>query len=100
MKNYEEGLEIGKLQILKSLEAFASRLFKTGTTGLEPATPGSTVRYSNQLSYVPKILKDHILLPIYDRKENINFCDSKNLWALQDLNLRHLPCKGSALPLS
>ena len=25
----------------------------TGTTGLEPATPGSTVRYSNQLSYAP-----------------------------------------------
>jgi hypothetical protein len=24
------------------------------TTGLEPATTGSTVRYSNQLSYVPK----------------------------------------------
>lgn len=24
-----------------------------GTTGLEPATPGSTVQYSNQLSYVP-----------------------------------------------
>ena len=26
------------------------------TTGLEPATTGSTVRYSNQLSYVPKVL--------------------------------------------
>jgi hypothetical protein len=26
----------------------------TRTTGLEPATTGSTVRYSNQLSYVPK----------------------------------------------
>src|SRR5262249_48816487 len=26
------------------------------TTGLEPATTGSTVRYSNQLSYVPKFL--------------------------------------------
>src|SRR5207244_3845635 len=25
-------------------------------TGLEPATTGSTVRYSNQLSYAPKIL--------------------------------------------
>ena len=34
MKNYEEGLEIGKLQILKSLEAFASRLFKTGMTDI------------------------------------------------------------------
>src|SRR5262249_30976864 len=29
-------------------------------TGLEPATTGSTVRYSNQLSYAPK------LLPILD----------------------------------
>jgi hypothetical protein len=27
------------------------------TTGLEPATTGSTVRYSNQLSYVPKVLR-------------------------------------------
>lgn len=26
------------------------------TTGLEPATTGSTVRYSNQLSYVPKFV--------------------------------------------
>ena len=26
------------------------------TTGLEPATTGSTVRYSNQLSYVPNTL--------------------------------------------
>jgi len=26
---------------------------RTGTTGLEPATTGSTIRYSNQLSYVP-----------------------------------------------
>src|SRR5437016_5811804 len=25
------------------------------TTGLEPATTGSTVRYSNQLSYVPRV---------------------------------------------
>ena len=25
------------------------------TTGIEPATTGSTVRYSNQLSYVPKL---------------------------------------------
>src|SRR5262249_4848747 len=28
-------------------------LYTARTTGLEPATTGSTVRYSNQLSYVP-----------------------------------------------
>jgi hypothetical protein len=31
--------------------------FSARTTGLEPATTGSTVRYSNQLSYVPNLLK-------------------------------------------
>src|SRR3990172_9044700 len=31
-------------------------------TGLEPATPGSTVRYSNQLSYGPKRLFSNALL--------------------------------------
>ncbi len=30
-----------------------SRLFQARATGLEPATTGSTVRYSNQLSYAP-----------------------------------------------
>gem|GEM_PF-4750726 len=46
-------------------------------TGLEPATPGVTGRYSNQLNY-----------------------RSKNLiwWVLRDLNPRHSPCKGDALP--
>ncbi len=45
----------------KSLKRQGPALFGTGphqsasarTTGLEPATTGSTVRYSNQLSYVP-----------------------------------------------
>ena len=31
-------------------------VLKARPTGLEPATPGSTVRYSNQLSYGPKVL--------------------------------------------
>src|SRR5262249_38515165 len=31
------------------------RIAQARTTGLEPATTGSTVRYSNQLSYVPKV---------------------------------------------
>jgi hypothetical protein len=30
------------------------------TTGLEPATTGSTVRYSNQLSYVPRLMHSAI----------------------------------------
>ena len=44
-------------------------------TGLEPATPGVTGRYSNQLNY-----------------------RSKTWWVLQGSNLRPSPCKGDALP--
>ena len=44
-------------------------------TGLEPATPGVTGRYSNQLNY-------HSLI----------------WWVLQGSNLRPSPCKGDALP--
>src|SRR6266545_406995 len=35
--------------------------FLARTTGLEPATTGSTVRYSNQLSYVPKSQQCQVL---------------------------------------
>ena len=45
-------------------------------TGLEPATPGVTGRYSNQLNYHSK----------------------KTWWVLQGSNLRPSPCKGDALP--
>src|SRR5690606_39030195 len=45
-------------------------------TGLEPATPGVTGRYSNQLNYHSA--------PIW--------------WVLQGSNLRPSPCKGDALP--
>lgn len=45
-------------------------------TGLEPATPGVTGRYSNQLNY-------HSVLA---------------WWVLQGSNLRPSPCKGDALP--
>ena len=38
----------------KSRKFLRLRHFLARTTGLEPATTGSTVRYSNQLSYVPK----------------------------------------------
>ena len=44
-------------------------------TGLEPATPGVTGRYSNQLNY-----------------------HSISWWVLQGSNLRPSPCKGDALP--
>ena len=44
-------------------------------TGLEPATPGVTGRYSNQLNY-----------------------HSMTLWVLRGLNPRPSPCKGDALP--
>ena len=48
-------------------------------TGLEPATPGVTGRYSNQLNYRSELL---VL----------------KWWALQGSNLRPSPCKGDALP--
>src|SRR5580704_5001867 len=44
-------------------------------TGLEPATPGVTGRYSNQLNY-----------------------HSACWWVLRGSNPRHSPCKGDALP--
>ena len=45
-------------------------------TGLEPATPGVTGRYSNQLNYHSGWL----------------------WWVLRGSNPRHSPCKGDALP--
>ena len=44
-------------------------------TGLEPATPGVTGRYSNQLNY-----------------------RSVSWWVVRESNPRHSPCKGDALP--
>src|SRR5690349_10303521 len=49
-------------------------------TGLEPATPGVTGRYSNQLNYRSTVL----------------YCD--DWWVLTGSNRRHSPCKGDALP--
>ena len=46
-------------------------------TGLEPATPGVTGRYSNQLNY-----------------HSVNFL----WWVLRGSNPRPSPCKGDALP--
>src|SRR5205085_10089144 len=47
-------------------------------TGLEPATPGVTGRYSNQLNYHSRIVI--------------------SWWVLRGSNPRHSPCKGDALP--
>ena len=49
-------------------------------TGLEPATPGVTGRYSNQLNYRSRS------------------STSIAWWALRGSNSRPNPCKGSALP--
>ena len=54
-------------------------------TGLEPATPGVTGRYSNQLNY-------RSALHFFNKK-----CEKK-WWVMRDLNSRHSPCKGDALP--
>src|SRR2546425_4504775 len=49
-------------------------------TGLEPATPGVTGRYSNQLNY-------------HSRTGPL-----ATWWVLTGSNRRHSPCKGDALP--
>src|SRR4051795_12969394 len=53
-------------------------------TGLEPATPGVTGRYSNQLNYHSgfRATADY----------------RANWWVLRGSNSRHSPCKGDALP--
>jgi hypothetical protein len=50
-------------------------------TGLEPATPGVTGRYSNQLNYRSKFR--FFMFP---------------WWVLRGSNSRPTPCKGAALP--
>ena len=55
-------------------------------TGLEPATPGVTGRYSNQLNY-RSVYSDRY----FDRHRDA-------WWALRGSNSRPNPCKGSALP--
>ena len=51
-------------------------------TGLEPATPGVTGRYSNQLNY---------------HSEEIRY-SNRSWWVLRGSNPRPSPCKGDALP--
>ncbi|VXB97345.1 conserved hypothetical protein [Burkholderia sp. 8Y] len=39
-------------------------MFLAERTGLEPATPGVTGRYSNQLNYRSKMLLDYCMTPL------------------------------------
>ena len=54
-------------------------------TGLEPATPGVTGRYSNQLNY--RCLGRLAFLP-----------QASKWWVMTDSNRRHSACKADALP--
>ncbi len=80
------GCECG-IDIKKGELAFALRALLAEWTGLEPATPGVTGRYSNQLNYhSPGPLR----IPLSHRLSN--------WWVLTGSNRRHSPCKGDALP--
>ena len=57
-------------------------------TGLEPATPGVTGRYSNQLNY--HSFDTACLWPLAIALQG--------WWVLTGSNRRHSPCKGDALP--
>src|SRR6185436_17050303 len=64
-------------------------------TGLEPATPGVTGRYSNQLNY-HSIRCSQRLLRI---PHNARGTAARHVWwVLRGSNSRHSPCKGDALP--
>ena len=56
-------------------------------TGFEPATPGVTGRYSNQLNYRSAATKSYV------ERRHVEVW-----WVLQGSNLRPTPCKGAALP--
>ena len=64
-------------------------------TGLEPATPGVTGRYSNQLNY--RSIDDNIGDNI-DENKNDNLLPVQDWWVLQGSNLRPTACKAVALP--
>src|ERR1700682_110105 len=65
-------------------------------TGLEPATPGVTGRYSNQLNYHSRFFSG---VPL-DRKCVISRSRPRpgGWWVLRGSNPRLSPCKGDALP--
>ena len=68
-------------------------------TGLEPATPGVTSRYSNQLNYrsIGENIGDNIDNNI-DESKNDDLLPIKDWWVLQGSNLRPTACKAVALP--
>ena len=69
--------------------SFAFFAFKLAEwTGLEPATPGVTGRYSNQLNYHSTFTAD-----VAEQANPRN-----QWWVLTGSNRRHSPCKGDALP--
>ena len=74
---YCRGFEFAPLQTTKKAEPprGGPAFFVAEWTGLEPATPGVTGRYSNQLNY-----------------------HSITWWVLTGSNRRPSPCKGDALP--
>ena len=88
---------LARIRYQKRKKRAQGSLFSTSVaewTGLEPATPGVTGRYSNQLNYHSYILVLH-----YQERalNNVNtLCWS--WWVLTGSNRRHSPCKGDALP--
>ena len=68
------------LYTLHSLDKGIKRMAQR--TGLEPATPGVTGRYSNQLNYHCTVVDS----------------DDIGWWALTGSNRRHSACKADALP--
>ena len=82
-------------------------------TGLEPATPGVTGRYSNQLNYrsatlamsSQQLFDEDELFGSHSATTWLQPSNSallktllKKWWVMRDLNPRHSPCKGDALP--
>ena len=59
-------------------------------TGLEPATPCVTGRYSNQLNY-------HSNTIVFNVSTDVPFASAR-WWVWRGSNPRHSPCKGDALP--
>jgi hypothetical protein len=80
------------MQMKKGELAFAF-LVLAEWTGLEPATPGVTGRYSNQLNYHSLVLQKTVL----PSTRPLIFL-LPGWWVLRGSNPRHSPCKGDALP--
>src|SRR6476646_5058851 len=68
-------------------------------TGLEPATPGVTGRYSNQLNYHSRSLGSETATGGFVEHPATRLAnDAGRWWVLTGSNRRHSPCKGDALP--